>query len=139
MLCKDFYFYYLSDTIFYLNEYSTTRYLFTTNQHKSKYHQIFRSVYKLLGVPTPQTSAEILHWMEREKMIQSIDDAVDDLIIICQKNGGQLAWFSITELTLTFRRLTSGNLILTKISDKGSIWRIFFCKLKIWQIKKPEF
>ena len=34
----------------------------------------FRSVYKLLGVPTPQTSAEILHWMEREKMIQSIDD-----------------------------------------------------------------
>lgn len=35
----------------------------------------FRSVYKLLGVPTPQTSAEILHWMEREKMIQSIDDA----------------------------------------------------------------
>ena len=38
---------------------------------------------------------EFLDEFYETEHLQSIDDAVDDLIIICQKNGGQLAWFSI--------------------------------------------
>ena len=34
----------------------------------------FRSIFKLLGKPTPQTSEEILRWMEEEKMIKRIED-----------------------------------------------------------------
>jgi hypothetical protein len=29
--------------------------------------------------------------------LQSIDDAVDDLIVCCQNNGGTLRWNSTTE------------------------------------------
>lgn len=35
----------------------------------------FRSIFKLLGKPTPQNTEEILLWMEEEKMIQNIDGA----------------------------------------------------------------
>lgn len=34
----------------------------------------FRSVLKLSGKPTPQSTEEILHWMTEEKMIQQFDD-----------------------------------------------------------------
>lgn len=34
----------------------------------------FRSVLKLSGKPTPQSSEEILHWMTEEKMIQQFDE-----------------------------------------------------------------
>ena len=29
--------------------------------------------------------------------LQSIDDAVDDLILVCKRNGGELVWYYITE------------------------------------------
>ncbi len=35
----------------------------------------FRSIFKLLGKPIPQTDDEILRWMADEKMVQRIDDA----------------------------------------------------------------
>ena len=36
--------------------------------------------------------------------LQSIDDAVDDLIVICKKNGGQLIWHFIMELMPIFSK-----------------------------------
>ena len=33
--------------------------------------------------------------------LQSIEDTVDDLVVICQKNGGTLAWYSTTIRKMT--------------------------------------
>ena len=33
--------------------------------------------------------------------LQSMDETIDDLLIVCQKNGGALAWFFITVPTKT--------------------------------------
>lgn len=35
----------------------------------------YRTIYKLLGKPLPQTLTEILHWMKDEKMIDEVDGA----------------------------------------------------------------
>jgi predicted HTH transcriptional regulator len=35
----------------------------------------YRSIFRMLGKPTPQTPDEILRWMEDEKMVQHVDDA----------------------------------------------------------------
>jgi len=35
----------------------------------------YRSIYKLLGKPVPQSNDEVLHWMKDEKMIDEVDGA----------------------------------------------------------------
>lgn len=44
----------------------------------------FRYLYRFQGIHFLNDYYEIEH-------LQSLDDAVDDLIVLCQKNGGQLA------------------------------------------------
>ncbi len=50
----------------------------------------FRYLYRFQGIAFLDKFYEVEH-------LQSIDDAVDDLIVVCQKNGGMLSWNSITE------------------------------------------
>ena len=35
----------------------------------------YRSIYKLLGKPVPQSNDEVLQWMKDEKMIDEVDGA----------------------------------------------------------------
>lgn len=44
----------------------------------------FRYLYRFQGIAFLDKFYEVEH-------LQSIDDAVDDLIVVCQKNGGLLA------------------------------------------------
>lgn len=50
----------------------------------------FRYLYHFKGI-------HLLDEIYETEHLQSIDDTVDDLIIWCQKNGGQLRWNFIME------------------------------------------
>ena len=76
--------------------------------------------------------------------LQSIEDTVDDLIIVCKKNGGALAWYSIIEQTLISTKSISARRRNTRISDKDFTLRTSNPKQKNlqkregWYLAEPQ-